>query len=133
MLLALNKIKELEAFFQKEKEANHIRDFRVMLQLNMRIEVHLLLNSASDLVQYTESDLFKNQSDLIRLREIIYEEGEKYEWLFPDDPKQRENIGPRRRLSNLIDLQEIDLGINCPITTFYSYNFIYCNCMYEDF
>ena len=119
MLLALNKIKELENYFKNEKELGHIRDYRVMLQLNMRIEVHLLVNSSDDLMRYAE--MIKSQNDSIRFREIIYEEDEKYDWLFPTDDKLRENIGPRRRLSNLIDLQDIDLGINCPIATFYSY------------
>lgn len=120
-LLAIDKIHEIDAFLYALIEDNQVINYKIVLQLGMRIEVNILLPIIKGKKWYFEQEPFKDFDKIIRINEIEFDEElatqKEYELIFT----QKIDLGLRRRLSNFINFNDKKVKKPCPVITFYSY------------
>jgi len=118
-LLAINKVEEIEKYLTTLKENKAIINFKIVLQLAMRIEVTILLNDIKGKKWYYDQEPFKNQQNIIKINEIEFDEEEtkEYELIFTNTI----DLGIRRRLNNFIEPLQLEIKKACPVISFYSY------------
>ncbi len=116
-MLIRNDIDKLDILFNSWLEEKII-DYRIVLLLNSRIEIHFLVNQRVDLENlFTEYEELKGLENLITFYQIEFEDqGDKD--FFQGD---RIDLGLRRRLSNFINPNDREVKKPCPVITFYSY------------
>ena len=118
MLIAINKIRDLEKFFLNEIVNERIIDFRIALKLNMDINVYLLVENLN-VNNYTHL-LYNNKVTIEQITSGDCKNDGFYDNLFKIE--QKINFGLRRRLSNLLEINENhNIKLPCPIISFYSY------------
>ncbi|MDM8552731.1 hypothetical protein QUF72_21800 [Desulfobacterales bacterium HSG2] len=123
MLLALEKIRQVEKLLAKLSEDKRILDYKIVLQLSMQIEVHLLVESRLDIATLYEHPDLQDSENIIKINQVEFDEGDTdyYEWMFPKDNPDKVDLGLRRRLTNFIEINDRKVKTPCPVITFYSY------------
>ncbi len=117
-ILAIEKINSIDKFLST---IENILNYKIVLQLAMRIEVILLVKTPNGKNWYFSQEVFKGLEKDILIREIEFEEDEdskkEYNLIFTT----KIDLRLRRRLSNLIEPTKQNIAKPCPILTFYSY------------
>ncbi len=117
-ILAINKINIIDKFLSNTE---NILDYKIVLQLAMRIEVILLITTPKGKNWYFLQEAFKGLEKNILIREIEFEDDEdskkQYDLIFTT----KIDLGLRRRLSNLIQPIQTTIKKPCPVITFYSH------------
>lgn len=118
-LLIMDKIFEIDQYLSSEIKENSIINYKIVLQLSMKIEVMILVSHIRGNEFYFRNPLFEKLEAVIRINEIKYEEEDQneYDLIF----SKKIDFGIRRRLVNLIDPLDNEKINPCPIITFYSY------------
>jgi len=95
-----------------------IIDFKIVLLLNSRIEIHFLVNEKIDIEKlFLDFEDLKGLEKIITFYQIEFEDDEDKEWF----EGEKIDLGLRRRLTNFIKPNVKEIKKPCPILTFYSY------------
>lgn len=117
MLNSKNQIDIISVEFSAWKKKSIIIDFKIVLLLNMSIEIHLLVEKTIDTQKLLlENEKLRGLDKLITFYQIEYEEEDDKDFF-----KEEIDLGLRRRLSNLIEPTKQEIKKPCPVVTFYSY------------
>lgn len=116
-MLILSDIEQLNSLFQTWI-GKTIIDFKIVLLLNSRIEVHFLVYKRITVNElFTQYDELKGLENLITFYQIEFEEEEDKNFF----QENKIDLGLRRRLTNLIEPNNQEVIKPCPVVTFYSY------------
>ncbi|MCK5524238.1 MAG: ParA family protein [Thiomargarita sp.] len=120
MLTTFNRLRKLEKKLAVLKEKNSIQDYRLILKLNMSVNLYVKTEHKSDreiesLIRHEKIDI-----DVEKMTEAEFAADDYYSSLFKNT--QPFDLGLRRSLSNVIEYDD-DAGElqSCPIVSFYSY------------
>lgn len=116
-MLIRNDIEKLSNLFSTWI-GNKIIDFKIVLLLNSRIEIHFLVEQLLDeKILFTEYPELQGLEQIVTVYQNEFEEDEDKEWYASD----KIDLGLRRRLTNFIEPNNKKIAKPCPILTFYSY------------
>ncbi len=120
MLILFETIRKIETILIDLKEKKTIIDYRLILKLNMSVNLFIVTDTISDI----EFDSILNTEnidiDLEKLTKDDLESDEYYRNLFNNSKPI--DLGLRRSLSNIIEYDDdIESTSSCPIVSFYSY------------
>ena len=120
MLIAFEKLRKLEKKLAKLKEKKRIQDYRLILKLNMSVNLYVKTDDMSDIEIKSLISHEKIEIDVEKITEAEFAADDYYASLFKNT--QPFDLGLRRSLSNIID-DDDDIGElqSCPIVSFYSY------------
>ncbi len=117
-ILAIHKINEISNFLATTEG---IKNYKIVLQLAMRIEVIILVDQIKGKNWYLSQKPFEDLKKAVLITEIEFDEDEdsqkQYDLIFTT----KIDLGLRRRLSNLIEPTKQEIKKPCPVVTFYSY------------
>ena len=120
MLTVFDRLRKLEKKLAYLKEKNRIQDYRLILKLNMSVNLYIKTAHMSDteiesLISHEKIDI-----DVEKITEAEFAADDYYSSLFQNT--QPLDFGLRRSLSNIIEYDD-DIGElqSCPIVSFYSY------------
>jgi cellulose biosynthesis protein BcsQ/GTPase SAR1 family protein len=120
MLKIFNRLRELDKKLSAWKEQKKIYDYRLILKLNMSVNLYIKTDNMSD--AEIES-LIGNETidiDVEKITSMEFAEDDYYSSLFKNT--QPLDLGLRRSLSNIIEYDNDDEELqSCPIVLFYSY------------
>jgi cellulose biosynthesis protein BcsQ len=116
-MLILNDIDILKKLFTTWV-GNTILDFKIVLLLNGRVEVHFLVKERFETNSlFKEYEALKGMEKLITFYQVDLDEDDDKEWFRGD----KVDLGLRRRLTNLIEFNNQSIKSPCPVISFYSY------------
>jgi cellulose biosynthesis protein BcsQ len=120
MLTVFDRLRQLEKRLITLKEKNRIQDYRLILKLNMSVNLYVKTDHKSDV---EIESLIRNEKidiDVEKITDAEFAADDYYSSLFKNT--QPFDLGLRRSLSNLIEYDD-DIGVlqSCPIVSFYSY------------
>jgi cellulose biosynthesis protein BcsQ len=120
MLIAFDRLRQFEKKLAQLKEQNKIQDYRLILKLNLSVNLYLKTDKMSDreidsLISQEQIDI-----DVEKITDAEFAAEDYYDSLFQNT--QPFDLGLRRSLSNIIEYDD-DRGElqSCPIVSFYSY------------
>ncbi len=115
-VLAIEKIYEIDKFLSQNED---FLNYKIVLQLSARIETIVLLKEKKGTNWYYEQEVFSGCEKLVKISEIAFDDDEKDEYGIVFSTKIE--LGLRRRLTNLIVPNPMQVEKPCPVITFYSY------------
>lgn len=119
MLIVFEKIRKIEKKLIELKEKNKIIDYRLILKLNMSVNLYVVTDILSDIEIKSEINTSHIDIELEVLSKEERSTDEYYASLFKNTTPL--DFGLRRSLSNVMEYNEsIDIK-SCPIISFYSY------------
>jgi len=119
MLIVFEKLRKINEKLSSLKQRGKIFDYRIILKLNMTVNLYLVTNGVTD-VEIDSLIEDKNlQIDIEKLSQEEFKTDEYYASLFQNT--QPLDLGLRRSLSNIIDYDDDIVIDSCPIVSFYSY------------
>jgi len=119
MLLALDRIRTLESKLNSYKKKGAIIDFRIILKLNMSINLYVVSDKLSEAELEPDINSSQLEVDLSIISKQDYESDEYYISLFKNT--KHVDMGLRRSLTNVIDVSVPSNISTAPIISFYSY------------
>jgi cellulose biosynthesis protein BcsQ len=119
MLTTFDRLRKLEKELAALKEKNRIQDYRLILKLNMSVNLYVKTDM-SDIEIESLINPEKIDIDVEKITDAEFAADDYYSSLFKNT--QPLDLGLRRSLSNIIDYDD-DVGElqSCPIVSFYSY------------
>jgi len=119
MLIVLEAVRDIEKILEDLTDKNVIKDYRIILRLNMEIGVYVRVKDSFSgeleaLENYTKAEI-----ETEYVRDTDAEEDSYYRRLFSSNVKTDLRI--RRQLSNVIEYDRDTSSSDVPIITFYSY------------
>jgi len=117
-MIILDDIDKLKVLFTSWVKEEKIIDYKIVLLLNSKIEIHLLVDSKVDTEKLiSENSEIKQIMKVITFYFIIFEEESDKDFF----KGNKVDLGLRRRLTNFIEPINTEINKPCPIITFYSY------------
>jgi cellulose biosynthesis protein BcsQ len=117
-MLIRNDIERISRLFKEWIRDKKIMDYKIVLLLNSRIEIHFLVDIKLDTqALFADYEAFKGLEKLITFYQIEFEEEDDKAFFAGD----KLDLGLRRRLTNFIRPNKRAVQKPCPVLTFYSY------------
>jgi cellulose biosynthesis protein BcsQ len=120
-ILALDAISKIDDFLSECQSNGTILNYKIVLQLSMRIEIDILIPNKKGRSWYFDQSAFIGLERAIGINEIEFENDESLQKQYQMIFSKKIDLGLRRRLSNFINANERSINRPCPIMTFYSY------------
>jgi MinD-like ATPase involved in chromosome partitioning or flagellar assembly len=119
MLTTFDRLRKLEKELAALKEKNRIQDYRLILKLNLSVNLYVKTDNNMSEIESLISQQ-KIDIDVEQITDAEFAADDYYSSLFKNT--QPLDLGLRRSLSNIIDYDD-DVGElqSCPIVSFYSY------------
>lgn len=119
MLIIFEKIRKIEQKLANLKETGKIIDYRLILKLNMTVNLYVVTDGIADVEIESLIPKENISIDVEKISEREFKSDEYYSLLF--DKTKPLDFGLRRSLSNIIEYNDDIELTSCPIVSFYSY------------